>query len=1142
MFNKFKINTKIIVLVTSIVLIGVASDSIISYYRAKKVVHNSYFAKLQMLSNNYQHQIDIYFEDIQEKLEYLSSDPAFEELYTNVYNAPNSTEADSLRKILKHTYIDRFLDINDFEEIILLNNHSQIIFKSNDLTQDGTHTFRTLDNLTVDIRRGDYYINSPVREGVHFYNYVCLPIDLDGKGEQGQIICKFETKDIFSILKIDSVDFNYDFIAYKNYHEEIYQLNHASYSRIPNVEEKSPMFLTLNNPAITTKRGYYEEHTDGVTNEYLSIWTFYKKLGIGIQIKAEYMNAEKELWQFNLYTIIIGIVIIVIALILTIMFSQVITYPVHKLRKILRLVSKGVLPNNITTKLEDELGDMIMLINDIIAYLKRSAAFANNIGKQEFESDYKPISDKDILGKALIQMQDNLQSVDRKDNLRNWVVTGVAEISEILRNHDNIETLSDEVIRYLCQRTQSQQGAFYIVENGTDGNSQIKLISGYAFGKKKHLKEIIEPGTGLVGQALLEQDFIIRTEIPEDYFNISSGLLGEQKPNSIIVAPLMTNNVVYGLVELASINTLNDHSCEFLKEISGIVSQTIFNINVSQHTRELLDESQRMSEELQEQQNRLQESADEMHKAQISLTDSNQELENKIAEVNLEQAKTNFLLENASELIMIFDKQGNISYVSPSVHRITGYREDDLLGTNDFHLIEGTSSQKFQKLYQDLLMNKISTATIKMQYYKKDGSKIWLKATGSNMLHVPSIQGIVFNYQDITEQIRAEEEERKRGQMQALSENSLDIILRLGIKANKVYYINPAIEKYTGIKPGQLINKTLEKTNLNTIVITDLLKIVQRVVKQNEKIKVELTFPSDHEHKIMEVDAIPEFNESGETDFVLLVMHDITEKKKNESVLRHTNNQIKDSINYAENIQRAIIPDSTELQQQFNESFVYFRPRDIVSGDFPWMYTYGDTTYVAAVDCTGHGVPGAMISFVGFFLLQNIIENDPTLTAGQVLDRLDDALAQTFKKAKGNANIKDGMDVALCKIDKSSHAIEFAGAQRPMYLIKKNGILYEFKGSKFPIGGGNSYQKTGFTNNKTTYEIGDAVYIFSDGLPDQFGGDGNQKYGTRKVRDMIEKKGNGDLFEFEKYLHEDLTQWQGKTEQTDDILLIGIKF
>lgn len=1142
MFNKFKINTKIIVLVTSIVLIGVVSDSIISYYRAKKVVHNSYFTKLQMLSNNYQHQIDIYFEDIQEKLEYLSSDPNFDALYTDIYKNPKSLKSDSLRKLLKNNYIDRFLEINDFEQIILVNNHSQIIFQSNDLNQNGTHTFRTLDNLTVDIRRGDYYINSPVREGIHFYNYVCLPISLDGKEEQGQVICKFETKDIFSILKIDSVDFNYDFIAYKNYHEEIYKLNDASYSRIPDIEESSPMFQTLNNPAITTKKGYYNHPIDGEDNEFLSLWTFYKKLGIGLQVKAEYVHAEKELWEFNLYTIIIAVVIIIICLILTVMFSQVITYPVHKLRKILRLVSKGVLPNNITTKLEDELGDMIILINDIIAYLKRSADFAANIGKQEFISDYKPVSDKDILGKALIQMQDNLQNVDRKDNLRNWIVTGVAEISEILRNHDNIETLSDEVIRYLCQRTQSQQGAFYAIENDENGESTIKLISGYAFGKKKHLKGVIDPGSGLVGQSFLEQDFIIRTEIPEDYFNISSGLLGEQKPNSIIVAPLMTNNVVYGLIELASINTLNDHSCEFLKEISGIVSQTIFNINVSQHTRELLDESQRMSEELQEQQGKLQESADEMHKAQINLTDSNKELESKVAEVNLEQEKTNFLLENASELIMIFDKQGKISYVSPSVYRITGYREDDLLGMNDSHLIEESSSKRFQQMYQDLLMNKVSTATINMQYYKKDGSKIWLKATGSSMLHVASIQGVVFNYQDITEQIRAEEEERKRGQMQALSENSLDIILRLGIVANKIYYINPAVEKYTGLNPNQLINRKLETTNLSKDVISDLLNIVEKVTKKKEKIKVELTFPSDQEHKIMEVDAIPEYDENGNTDFVLLVMHDITEKKKNESVLRHTNNQIKDSINYAENIQRAIIPDSTELQQQFKDSFVYFRPRDIVSGDFPWMFTYDNVTYVAAVDCTGHGVPGAMISFVGYFLLQNIIENDVTLTAGEVLDRLDKALAQTFKKAKGNANIKDGMDVALCKIDKANNVLEFAGAQRPMYLIKKNGILYEFKGSKFPIGGGNSYQKTGFTNNKTTYEAGDAVYIFSDGLPDQFGGEGNQKYGIRKIREMIEKKGHGDIFDFEKELHTDLSQWQGTTEQTDDILLIGMKF
>ena len=197
MFNKLKLNTKIIVLVTSIVLIGVVSESIISFYRTKKVVHKSYFTKLQMLSNNYQHQIDIYFEDIQEKLEYLSSDPEFRKHFKKIHSSPTSLTSDSLRRVIKENYIDRFLEINDFEEIILVNNHSQVIFNSNDLSQNGIHTFRTLDNLTVDVRRGDYYINSPVREGLHFYNYVCLPIKYNNRDVIGQVICKFETKGIF---------------------------------------------------------------------------------------------------------------------------------------------------------------------------------------------------------------------------------------------------------------------------------------------------------------------------------------------------------------------------------------------------------------------------------------------------------------------------------------------------------------------------------------------------------------------------------------------------------------------------------------------------------------------------------------------------------------------------------------------------------------------------------------------------------------------------------------------------------------------------------------------------------------------------------------------------------------------------------
>ncbi len=1140
MFNKLNINIKIILLVTTIVIISVVSDSVISFYRTKKEIQRSYFIKLQMLSSNYQHQIDIYFEDIKEKLEYVSSGDKFKKVYKELYLKPMSVEADSLRKEIAANYIDRFININKFKEIILINNHSDIIYQSNDITQRGQHKFRTLDNLTVDIRRGDYYINAPVREGKHFYNYVCLPILLEDDIVIGQIICKFEARDVFSILKIDSVDMKYDFIAYKNYHQEIYQLNKENYPKIYTEGEDDPMYQTLVNPEVSSQKGIYLDKQREKEIKYQSLWTYYKKLGIGLQVRTKEVYANLETSKFNMYTVIIGVGIIIVALVLTILFTQTITYPIHKLRKILGLVSMGVLPQNINTKLKDEIGDMIRLMNNIIAYLKRSAVFASDIGQQKFDSDYQPISNKDILGKALLDMQTNLQEVDNEDNLRNWVTSGVAQISEILRNSDNIHYLSDNVLKFLCKTTSSQQGAFYIV-NHKKGKTEIELIAGFAHGKKKHLEKIYTPGQGLIGQAFLEQDYIIRTEIPENYFQISSGLLGKKKPKTIIIAPLKTNNIVYGIIELGSIKTFDRNILVFLQEIGSIVSQTIFNIRVNDHTKQLLDESQRMSEELKEQQGQLQQSADKMTKAQVELTRSNEALEKKVAETSEAQDRTNSLLENASELIMIYDKKGLITYVSPSVYHITGYREDDLLGKNDKHLIEMQSALKFQEMFQELLMNKISTTTLKIQYYKKDGSKIWLEATGSNMLNVPSIKGIVVNYQDITEQIRAKEEERKKGQMQALSENSLDIIIRIGTKDNKIYYVNPTIKKYAKLLPNQLINKKIEESGLNERIVKDLSTIVQKVTKEKEKIKMELTFPTDTGELITEVNGIPEYGANEEVDFVLVVLHDITEKKKNLLELRHSTNQIKDSINYAENIQRAIIPDSTQLQQQFKESFIYFRPRDIVSGDFPWMYTYGEVTFVAAVDCTGHGVPGAMISFVGYFLLKNIIENHPTLNAGEVLDQLDTALANTFQKAEGNDSIKDGMDVAICKIDKSSKTLEFAGAQRPMYLVKKNGVLYEIKGSKFPIGGGDSYTKTGFVNNKSAYEEGDTIYIFSDGLPDQFGGKGNQKFGIRRIRSIIEKEGKDNLGRFEKLIDKQLVDWQGDVEQTDDILLIGLK-
>ncbi|MGB3618614.1 MAG: SpoIIE family protein phosphatase, partial [Catalinimonas sp.] len=266
----------------------------------------------------------------------------------------------------------------------------------------------------------------------------------------------------------------------------------------------------------------------------------------------------------------------------------------------------------------------------------------------------------------------------------------------------------------------------------------------------------------------------------------------------------------------------------------------------------------------------------------------------------------------------------------------------------------------------------------------------------------------------------------------------------------------------------------------------------------------------------------------------------ITERKLIELDIQSKNKKITESINYAKRIQTAILPDNNTIHQVFPDSFILYKPRDVVSGDFPWFMPQGDDLYLAAVDCTGHGVPGALISLIGFFLLNNIVAGDE-LDPGVILDRLDDGVTRTLRQTGAEGDTRDGMDVAFLKINQKRGTLEFAGAHRPLYLLR-NGEFQEIKGDKFPIGGGQYKNRTQFTNHVIEYQPGDAVLVCSDGFPDQFGGPGQKKFGPRRIREGFVEHAPAGMDRLHAEMDRRFTEWKGDTKQTDDVLMMGIRF
>ena len=528
-----------------------------------------------------------------------------------------------------------------------------------------------------------------------------------------------------------------------------------------------------------------------------------------------------------------------------------------------------------------------------------------------------------------------------------------------------------------------------------------------------------------------------------------------------------------------------------------------------------------------------------MQTAQEELKHSNIKLEEQVEEVNHTRNRMQLLLENASEVITIFEENGTIRYISPSVQPILGYSASELQGSSDLEHVHPEGKESYLNLFHHIKAYPGSKATAQFEYKTKSGKYIWLEATGTNFMSNPAIHGYILNSRDITEHRRAEQEQRMRSKMQALSENSPDLITRL--ENGVISYINPVIKNYTGNDASLFLHKNANETQLDSLVLNHWLKIVEEVKISSETVSTEMDFPSTLGKRVMQVNAIPEFDEHKTLESVLVVSHDVTERKMIELDIQHKNKKINDSINYARRIQNAILPDTNLIMKALPDSFILYKPRDVVSGDFPWFVQQGNDIFIAAVDCTGHGVPGALLSLIGYFLLNDIVKSRNITDPGKILDLLDEGVTQTLRQDHMDAATKDGMDIALCRINTKTKTVEYAGAHRPLHVIT-NGILEEVKGNKFPVGGGLYKNQTSFTTTKIVLKAGDGIYFSSDGFPDQFGGPDGRKLGSKKMRELVEGFHTMPAAEAEQAFNHAWESWRGTHRQTDDVLLIGIKF
>ena len=316
-------------------------------------------------------------------------------------------------------------------------------------------------------------------------------------------------------------------------------------------------------------------------------------------------------------------VVVILGLIVAFILSRMIVTPVNQLKAIIDKLSKGHLPKVKIKKTHDEIGDMVTAVSRLTQGLVRLSKFADKIGQGELDAKFKSLSKKDVLGNALLSMRDNLQHADdektkhsKEEEKRTWATIGLAEFANILRNESDIEKLSNEVVSRLIGHLNANQGGVYLVTDGENGEEDALVLTGcYAYDRQKFVDKRVKQGEGLLGQCWVEKEKIYMTEIPDGYITITSGL-GEATASTLLIVPLIVNDEVFGMLEIASFNEFEEYEIAFVERLGEAVAATLSSVKINERTTKLLRESQYMEEQLRAQEEEMRQNMEELQATQ----------------------------------------------------------------------------------------------------------------------------------------------------------------------------------------------------------------------------------------------------------------------------------------------------------------------------------------------------------------------------------------------------------------------------------------------------------------------------------------------------------------------------------------------
>ncbi|RAW01221.1 GAF domain-containing protein [Pseudochryseolinea flava] len=394
------------------------------------------------------------------------------------------------------------------------------------------------------------------------------------------------------------------------------------------------------------------------------------------------------------YTLFLGLTIILIAIVSALLLRRAITRPVNFLKNVVVKLGRGELVEEKQANTSnDEIGEMAVAMDSLVTGLKSTSLFAENIGNGNYNMEFQPLSEHDVLGNALINMRNNLAKVAEDDKKRNWATEGQAKFGEILRtNSSDLNKLADEIIGNLVKYLRANQGALYIIDDTQqDEEATMSMKACYAWDKKKFLNHKIHRGEGLSGQSWQEGDTIYLTEVPQDYIKIVSGL-GDANPTSVLIVPLKINDQIFGIVEIASFNVFGDFEIEFVQKIAESIASTISSVKVNARTQLLLEESQEMTEQMRAQEEEMRQNMEELQATQEEMQRSQAETESTLNAIH------------SSLAVAEYYPDGTIAKVNSNFLELFGYTQDEVVGEHHriFATKQDKGSDEYKQLWKDL--------------------------------------------------------------------------------------------------------------------------------------------------------------------------------------------------------------------------------------------------------------------------------------------------------------------------------------------------------------------------------------------------------------------------------------------------------